>query len=231
MEDLFSILWRPDFLLKFCLGGIDLEIVTRLYIARHGQSMWNLENRMQGMKDVELSELGIKQAELLAKRLEGENIEAVYSSDLKRAYMTAEIISKRIKVPLFKEKEFREMSFGVWEGLTAEEIEKNYAELYTLWKKDPLQFFVEKGETLQQVQNRMLKKTWEIVEKNMGRNVLIVSHGTSIKALILGLLGIDLNFYPSFRMDNASLNIVDIKENKKAVLVLYNDTCHLGERK
>ncbi|MGB9779388.1 MAG: histidine phosphatase family protein [Caldanaerobacter sp.] len=206
-------------------------MVTRLYIARHGQSKWNLENRMQGMKDIELSELGIKQADLLAKRLEEENIEIIYSSDLKRAYMTAEIIAERIKIPFYKEKEFREMSFGVWEGLTAEEIEKNYTGLYSLWKKDPVQVFIEKGETLKQVQSRMLKKTWEIVEKNRGKNILIVSHGTSIKALILGLLDIDLSFYPSFRMDNASLNIVDIKENKKAVLVLYNDTCHLRERK
>jgi probable phosphoglycerate mutase len=67
----------------------------------------------------------------------------------------------------------------------------------------------------------------EIVKENDGKSVLIVSHGTSIKALILGLLGIDLSFYPRFRLDNTSLNIVDVKEDGKTVLVLFNDTCHL----
>lgn len=206
-------------------------MVTRLYIARHGQSKWNLESRMQGMKDIELTQLGLEQAELLAKRLKGENIDCIYSSDLKRAYTTAEIISKEINAPIVKIEEFREMSFGVWEGLTAKEIEENYQELYDLWKTDPRYVLIENAETLEEVQKRMLTKTKEIVEENWGKNILIVSHGTSIKALILGLLEIDLSFYPSFRMDNASLSIIDIKENKKAVLVLYNDTCHLGERK
>ncbi|KHO62459.1 phosphoglycerate mutase [Thermoanaerobacter sp. YS13] len=202
-------------------------MTTRLYIARHGQSEWNLHNKMQGVQDIDLTPTGLKQAELLASRLKNEKIDCIYSSDLKRAYITAQIIAKEFGLKVQKIPELREMSFGIWEGLTSEEINELYKEIYTLWKTNPVKANIEKGETLEEVQKRMLKKTLEIVKENDGKNILIVSHGTSIKALILGLLGIDLSFYPRFRLDNTSLNIVDVKEDGKTVLVLFNDTCHL----
>ncbi|MDP9752097.1 histidine phosphatase family protein [Thermoanaerobacter pentosaceus] len=203
-------------------------MTTRLYIVRHGQSEWNLHNKMQGIQDIDLTPTGLKQAELLASRLKNEKIDCIYSSDLKRAYITAQIIAKELGLEVHKVSELREMSFGIWEGLTAEEINELYKEIYTLWKTNPIKANIEKGETLEEVQKRMLKKTWEIVKENDGKNILIVSHGTSIKALILGLLGIELSFYPKFRLDNASLNIIDVKEDGKTVLVLFNDACHLG---
>ncbi|MDK2815126.1 MAG: phosphoserine phosphatase [Thermoanaerobacter sp.] len=202
-------------------------MTTRLYIVRHGQSEWNLHNKMQGIQDIDLTPTGLKQAKLLASRLKNEKIDCIYSSDLKRAYITAQIIAKEFGLEVHKVSELREMSFGIWEGLTAEEINELYKEIYTLWKTNPIKANIEKGETLEEVQKRMLKKTWEIVKENDGKNILIVSHGTSIKALILGLLGIELSFYPKFRLDNASLNIIDVKEDGKTVLVLFNDTCHL----
>ncbi|AEM78724.1 MULTISPECIES: histidine phosphatase family protein [Thermoanaerobacter] len=202
-------------------------MTTRLYIARHGQSEWNLHNKMQGVQDIDLTPTGLKQAELLASRLKNEKIDCIYSSDLKRAYVTAQIIAKELGLEVQKIPEFREMSFGIWEGLTSEEINELYKEIYTLWKTNPVKANIEKGETLEEVQKRMVKNTLKIVEENKGKNILIVSHGTSIKALILGLLGIDLSFYPRFRLDNTSLNIIDVKEDGKTVLVLFNDTCHL----
>ncbi|AIS52435.1 phosphoserine phosphatase 1 [Thermoanaerobacter kivui] len=202
-------------------------MTTRLYIARHGQSEWNLENKIQGIQDTNLTETGIRQAQLLAKRLKSEKIDCIYSSDLKRAHETAQIIAQEFGLEVKKIPELREMSFGVWEGLTAEEINKLYKEIYQLWRINPDKAVIEKAETLKEVQKRILIETYNIIEENRGKNILIVSHGTSIKALILGILGIDLSFYPKIRLDNTSLNIIDIKEDGKAVLVLLNDTCHL----
>lgn len=202
-------------------------MTTRLYLVRHGQSEWNLHSKMQGVQDIDLTYTGVKQAELLARRLKNEKIDCIYSSNLKRAYITAQIIGKELGLDVQKSSEFREMSFGIWEGLTSKEINELYKDLYSLWKANPVKANIEKGETLEEVQKRMVKNTLKIVEENKGKNILIVSHGTSIKALILGLLEVDLSFYPKFRLDNTSLSIIDVKEDGKTVLVLFNDTCHL----
>lgn len=206
-------------------------MTTRLYIVRHGQSFWNMNNRVQGIRDTELTDLGIQQAKLLAERLKNEKIECIYSSDLTRAYKTAEIIAKKFCLDVHKIPELREISFGVWEGLTVDEISSLYQETYRIWKSNPEKAIIEGAETLKEVQNRILRGTYNLIEKNKGKNILLVSHGTSIKVLILGLLGIDLSFYPKIRLDNTCLNIIDIKDDGKIVLILLNDTCHLRSDK
>lgn len=203
---------------------------TRLYIVRHGQSKWNLESKIQGSTDIELSEEGIKQAYSLAKRLKYEKIDIIYSSNLSRAYKTAEIIAKEFNIKVNILHELREITFGVWEGLTNIEIENLYKEKYHTWKTDPTKVVIENAETLKQLQDRILKGIYPLIEKNKDKNILIISHGTSIKALILGLLGIDLSFYPKIKQDNTAVNIIDIKDDGKPVLILLNDTCHLRER-
>lgn len=206
-------------------------MTTRLYIVRHGQSFWNINNRIQGIRDTELTKTGIKQAQLLAERLKGENIDCVYSSDLTRAYDTAKIIAEKFNLSVCKIPELKEISFGIWEGLTSEEVNSLYHETYSLWKTNPEKVIIEGAETLKEVQNRILSGTYKLIEQNKDKNILLVSHGTSIKALILGLLGIDLSFYTKIKLDNTCLNIIDIKDDGKIILVLLNDTCHLRSDK
>lgn len=206
-------------------------MATRLYIVRHGQTFWNMNNRVQGINDTELTDLGIRQAQLLAERLKDEKIDCIYSSDLTRAYKTAEIIAKKFDLDVSKIPELREIAFGVWEGLTVDEINSLYQETYKLWRTNPEKAIIEGAESLKEVQSRILRGTYNLIEQNKGKNILLVSHGTSIKVLILGLLGIDLSFYPKIRLDNTCLNIVDIKDDGKTVLVLLNDTCHLRRDK
>jgi len=205
--------------------------MTRLYIVRHGQSEWNLHNKVQGTKNTNLSELGIKQAHLLADRLSNFDIDYIYTSDLNRAYETAKIIAEHNNKEVKKLTELREMSFGIWEGLTSNAINKLYKDLYELWKTSPEKVKIEKAETLEVVQKRIINSVKKIIRENPNKNILIVSHGTSIKALILGLLGIELHFYTKIRLDNTSLSIIDIKDDGKAVLTLLNDTCHLRSDK
>lgn len=200
---------------------------TRLYIVRHGESTWNALNKIQGSSDIELTEMGLMQARMLSKRLRTEKIDAIYSSDLKRAYLTASIIANELNLDVKKLPELREIAFGVWEGLTVNEIQNLYKDIYDLWRTNPVKAIIEGAETLKDVQNRILNGTYKLIDKYKNKNILIVSHGTSIKSLILGLLGLDLSYYPKIRQDNTALNIVDIKDDGNAVLVLLNDTCHL----
>ncbi|AGB18964.1 histidine phosphatase family protein [Thermoanaerobacterium thermosaccharolyticum] len=200
---------------------------TRLFIVRHGETSWNKLKKIQGISNVDLTDEGVKQAYLLSQRLKHEKIDVIFSSDLDRAYKTASLIAKEFDLDVIKLQEFREISFGVWEGLTIGEIEKLYKDLYYTWRTNPSEAIIDGAETLEAVQKRILSMTYKIVEQYKNKNILIVSHGTSIKALILGLLNLDLSFYPKIRQDNTALNIIDIKDDGNCVLVLLNDTCHL----
>ena len=111
--------------------------MTRLYLIRHGETLWNIERRAQGIKNIELSQRGIAQGKLLAQRLKKQKIDIIYSSDLSRAYETASIIGKEIDKPVYTLPEIREMNFGDWEGLTMSEIKENYKDIYDSWKNTP----------------------------------------------------------------------------------------------
>lgn len=200
--------------------------MTKLYLIRHGETMWNMEKRTQGIRNIQLSELGKLQAKYLAKGLEKENIDVIYSSDLSRAYETAKIVGKYIDKPVQPLPEIREMNFGEWEGLTINEIKGKYQDIYSQWSTTPHIAKIPGAETLIQVQERAMKGVNNIIKENPGKNIVMVSHGTAIKTIIFRLLDIDLSYYRKIRQDNTAINIIDFKEEYN-VLVRLNDTCHL----
>jgi alpha-ribazole phosphatase len=100
--------------------------LTKLILIRHGRTLWNSSGKFQGQSDIELSQEGISQAEKLAENFPVTHIDRVYSSNLKRAYITGEIIAKKFNVPIIKDKRLCEVSFGSWEGLTYDEIHEKW---------------------------------------------------------------------------------------------------------
>ena len=94
----------------------------RLILVRHGSTAWNEEGKYQGTIDIPLSDRGRQEAEMVAERLRDEKIDAVYSSNLRRARETAEIIARPHGLPVQVIEELGEMNFGDWEGMTAQEI-------------------------------------------------------------------------------------------------------------
>lgn len=104
--------------------------MLNIYLTRHGQTEWNLEGRMQGWGNGELTEEGINDAIALGKRLKDVPIDVIYSSSSKRAYHTAELIKGSRNIPIKQGDLFREMSFGDWEGRFRNEIEKEYEQEY-----------------------------------------------------------------------------------------------------
>lgn len=202
--------------------------MKKIYLARHGESQWNVLKIVQGQKNIPLTNKGIKQAELLGKRLVNEQIEKIYSSDLARAYDTAKIIGKIIDVEVEPMKEFREINFGVWEGLSKNELLTKYRTEYEKWLKNPKDLILEGAETLAELQERALEGINKIINLNGDRynNILIVSHSATIKVIILGLLGISLNNFKNLTLGNVSLSIIEYRNYNK-VLKLFNNTDHV----
>lgn len=202
--------------------------MKKIYLARHGESQWNVLNKVQGQTDIPLTDKGISQAKLLGKRLVGENIEKIYSSDLSRAYETAQIIGKIINVEVETMKEFREINFGIWEGLSKKELLTTYKTEYDMWMKNPESLCLKGAETLVELQARAMEGINKIINssKNRYNNILIVSHGATIKTLILGLLGISLNNFKNLTLGNVGLSIIECRKYNR-VLKLFNDMSHL----
>jgi probable phosphoglycerate mutase len=196
---------------------------------RHGETEWNASSKIQGNIDTELNNRGIAQAELVAKRLVKENIAVVYTSSLSRAKTTAEIIAKHSKVEAKEMHEFREISLGPWEGLTLEEIGKDYAEHFKIYREKPAEFNMPGAETFLQVTDRFCTAINNIISENKDKNIVIVSHGAAIKAALMSILGMEINHYNKFRIDNASISILNFSEKYQGGVVVecFNNTCHV----
>lgn len=200
--------------------------MSNIYLVRHGETDWNKEDRCQGHIDIELNDEGVKQAEFVAERLLCEEIHAVYCSNLKRAFRTAEIIAKRSNLVITKSEALNEINFGEWEGLTFEEMRKRPDYDYSAWRLTPHTAGFPGEGSLHNVQKRVMKYVDEIILQNTGKNILIVSHGGVIKLIVLGLLGIGLEVYNKFYITNTSVSILHVDKDKRYLKTL-NDTCHI----
>jgi probable phosphoglycerate mutase len=144
--------------------------VTTLLLARHGETDWNRELRIQGSSDVELNELGRGQARALAQELEHVALDAIYSSDLSRARQTAEAVAAFHGLEVRLDRRLRERSFGSWEGLTREEIPDHAHR-------------PEDAEPDDEVRERVLEAVQAIADEHPGETVLVVSHGGALNTL------------------------------------------------
>lgn len=202
--------------------------MKKIYLARHGESEWNILSKVQGQKDVPLTDKGIVQANSLGNRLIHEEIDKIYASDLIRAYETANIIGKINNVEVVPMKELREINFGIWEGLTNSEIKTRYQKEFNLWMRTPEKLHLTNAESLKELQLRAMRGINNIVRDNSIDNVLIVSHSATLKTIILGLLGIDISYFKNLSLNNVSLSMIEIKTYNN-VLKLFNDTNHIKE--
>lgn len=202
--------------------------MKKIYIARHGETTWNLQGRTQGIKNSNLTELGLKQAELLGQALVKENIEVIYSSSLSRAISTATIVSNRINAPNSVQESLNEINYGLWEGLTIEEIRESYPNELIKWRNEPHKACIPEGEELLIAQDRIVGFIEELVTSSQYSRILLISHSTIIKLLLLHILGMNLCNYYRLKQQNCSLNIISF-ETHGPVLLKYNDQCHLNK--
>lgn len=199
---------------------------ARLFLVRHGHTLWNHEMRYQGHTDIELSVEGIAQAQALRDRLCCEDFAAIYSSDLSRAYETARIINEIHQMDIIIQPAFKEINFGVWEGLTYQDLLDRFPEEVSVWQKTPHLLKIDRGESFGELRDRALSAIREIMSAYISGNVLLVSHGGTIAALICGLLEEPLDKMWTYKQKNAAVNIISFSGGK-AQLELLNDTSHL----
>ncbi len=199
--------------------------MRRLLLARHGQSVSNAVRRFQGAQDVALSPLGIRQAEALGQAIGRRRVAHVYSSPLERARRTAEIAGGGSAVPLTVVDDLRELSLGDWEGCTVEEIRTRPGDPYTRWVRDPVLCSPPGGEPLPAVQIRVLRAVERIAAAHgNGDDVLIVSHGGVISALLAHWLGLPLSSI--WRLAVANCSLTEIAPPR---VLSTNETGHLRD--
>ena len=187
------------FSLNRSLPGI---CTVQIVLVRHGATDWNLQGRCQGSTDRHLSEVGIRQAEQIAVLFGNEKIHAVYSSNLRRARQTAELISQPHALPVRVAEELRELDHGELEGLTFNEIKTRYGEFLTRWRSEPADICVPGGERLADVAERAWNGLNEIVQCHPdSERILVVSHNFPILGIVCRISGTHLNDYRTFHLD------------------------------
>ena len=202
---------------------------TRLIFVRHGYSVSNEGKFFAGHTDVDLTERGYKQAALTAEYLRNEKIDAVYSSDLKRAYNTALPIAKMHSLTVIKDERLREIYAGEWEGLSFEELRKSYGEDYSVWLDDIGRSRCTGGESTIELLDRIFARTEDIARENEGKTVLIATHATPIRVLCTLAAGEGMAKMAEIPfVMNASVTRFDY-ENGILTAVSVDENEHLGE--
>lgn len=195
---------------------------TMIYIVRHGETDWNIENRMQGHTDIPLNIKGIHQAEEIAKHLKDIHLDIIYTSPLSRAYETATIINSYHKIQIIKNDSLRERQFGQLEGKTYEEVNKFHPALIfnEVWHYPD--YRPPGGESVNELKDRVVKFVKKILKEPHCQSILIVSHGVALRILTGTFLGTPPEQLNQLRIGNAGLTVIEIIETHDPILHVIN---------
>ena len=199
--------------------------MTQLFLIRHGRSTWNAEGRIQGQADPPLDDVGGDQARQLGERLLANPPIALYTSPLRRARETAEIIGARLGLSPVVDERLQEYDVGDIAGLTWEQVVTRCPGVATDWEngEEPS---IPGEEGREHFRTRVLAAFEAIGSPHPGEAAGVVAHGGTLGTYLIHLLGLSVSYAP-FRFDNGSLSVVQLDPLKPRILLL-NDTCHLG---
>lgn len=179
--------------------------MAKLYLIRHGETDYNNALRFQGQTDIPLNHKGIEQAEKVAGFLKDVPLQAIYTSSLKRARTTAEIIGRAKDLEPQATDALREMSFGIWENMNSKDIQKKYEKEWKDFFASPAKTKIPEGESMSEVQQRAYPEVQRILDRYPEGDVAFVAHGGIIRVLICTMLGLDLNRSWHLHVGNASI--------------------------
>ena len=189
--------------------------MTTLLLIRHGESAANGKGCFAGQLDIPLSERGHEQAMRTANYIaKTYHVDKIYSSDLSRAYDTAQPIAKAFGLEIQTDKELREIHSGDWQGLSFDELQEKYADGYGVWLKDIGNAVCPNGETVKELFERIWTTVKKIADENDGKTVVITTHATPIRAMVCRLQGLaveDMKNVPW--VSNASISVVTVENN------------------
>ena len=200
--------------------------LTRIVAIRHGETAWNVDTRIQGQLDVPLNDKGLWQARRLAQALADEGIAAVYSSDLQRALQTAQAVAAACALEVVTDTGLRERAFGVFEGLTWAEIERDHPAESERWRRREPDFGPAGGEVLTDFYARCVACVTTLAARHPGEVVAMVAHGGVLDCLYRAATRLDLRAPRSWQLGNASINRL-LHTPQGLTLVGWADTGHL----
>lgn len=195
----------------------------KIYLIRHGQTDWNVAGRIQGSTDIPLNDMGRRQAACLAKGMGRRPVEQVFCSHLSRAYETARAIGDSQRVPVVPVWGLEEVGYGVWEGMTMEEIQEKYPRQLEQWYNSPVDVAPPEGESQVEVYERCGRAVEEILGKSHG-DVAIVSHGATVVFLLEYLLRDESrDEEDDIIVGNASISTIEYNPDTKTFTLLELD--------
>lgn len=200
--------------------------MTKVYVVRHGQTAWNLEEVFRGRMDIPLDETGKKEVHLAGEALKDQTLHAVYSSPLSRSMETAENIAKFHNLPVTPLEAIIDISYGDWEGVSLQKVREKFPELYALWLREPHKVRFPNGETLNEVRLRTLGAIENLVAKHQQETIALVSHRVPNKVICCALLGLDNGHFWRIQQDTASTNLF-VYKNEQWIVSFLNDTSYL----
>jgi len=205
--------------------------MTEIILIRHGETAWNVEQRVQGHQDIPLNATGQRQAKTLAHALSNEPLDAIVTSDLQRAIQTAQALAIPRGMEIQRDPGLRERSFGAFEGLRHTEISRQYPEAYQAWKARDLDARYPQGlngaETLREFSTRVMDSMIHIAKKERYRKIAIVTHGGVLDCVYR--IAQQINFFKARDFDilNASINRL-LWDGNRFQVSQWSDTTHLA---
>jgi probable phosphoglycerate mutase len=202
---------------------------TRIIAIRHGETSWNADSRIQGQRDVGLNDTGRWQARRVGEALAGEDITAVYSSDLGRAHQTAQHIAEATGIPVVRTEGLRERSFGIFEGKTFDEIHHHWPDHAQSWRRRvPDWQPPEGGESLLELRERVRRTMEELAARHPGEQIVVVAHGGVLDTLYRIATGQEVNSPRTWELPNGAINRL-LWTPEGFTLVGWSDTQHLDD--
>lgn len=182
--------------------------IKRILLIRHGQTDWNMDGRWQGSLPVPLNDVGRAQARALAAHLRPNPIRAIYSSDLPRALETAEFLGAAVGVRPKPDTRLREFDLGIFQGLKRDEMMARYPAEWASFNADYWDYTIPGGESRRMLQQRMWEAWMDVIARDEGPEVAVVSHGGALKLLLLRLFD-DSSTVRELRLENTSVTTVE----------------------
>ena len=201
---------------------------TRIIAIRHGETAWNVDTRIQGQLDIPLSANGRWQAERLAAALKHEAVDAIYASDLARAWETAQYIGLAQGLEVMKEADLRERSFGDFEGKTFAEIKLLLPEQSMRWRTRDPEFVPAGGESLTDLRHRVVTAAERLAARHPGELIALVGHGGVMDVLYRAATRLDIQAPRTWALGNAAINRL-LWTPEGFTLVGWADTAHLDD--
>jgi probable phosphoglycerate mutase len=202
------------------------DAATRLVVIRHGETDWNVGQRIQGQLDIGLNATGRRQAERLAEALAGEALAAIYASDLSRAADTARAVAAATGAPLTLDAALRERAFGVFEGVTFRDIEQRWPDDARRWRQRDPAFGPGGGERLDAFYARSVGAALRLAAQHPGEAIALVAHGGVLDCLYRAAARVSLDAPRTWKLGNAAINRL-LHADGGLVLVGWDDSAHL----